>query len=344
MPKTGHALLRAVAEAEEERARAYAQSEAERAALVADGLITEDAEAEHELPTAEAFEGTSIFTPAKGIVVGWHGRGKSAVALELAHSFASGAPLFGLFPCNFEPGEVLMIQTENAQAEMERRMHALRDRDGFDAALPNLLVMRQSAATKIDLSMPVHRERIEKHGIRYLFLDPLYELVGGLDMSNRDMQVPSLMRYLATLQADCGVDVWFTHRGNGAKMSEGIMDSTYLRHHAECVVGVERKDVTGNLYSDFTIYVEPKRYRADYTKQKIALRGKGIGVWEPKAPAASKEAVEAGEPTREELLDMVRVSVKEKPDLTVRARAEELGISKSMMGRRLAALRAEEEH
>src|SRR5205823_534551 len=150
---------------------------------------------------------------------------------------------------------------------------ALRERDDIDAT-PNLLVMQQKRATTIDFSKPMHRDRvlpsksradveevIVRHGIRHLFFDPFYNLCGAADMSDRNMQVPDLTRWLDHLQGAFGVEVWFSHIGDGSKMSDGLFGSKAWRMYAECIVGIERKDVTGNLYSDFTFYIEPKRYR-----------------------------------------------------------------------------------
>ncbi len=121
-----------------------------------------------------------------------------------------------------------------------------------------------------------------------------------------------------------------------------MFGSKYLRMLAEQVIGSER-DVTGHLWSDFTWRMVPKRYRDLYPARSIALRGKGVGVLEPpaKQPLTKEDTDERQAPDHNEALDILRASFKDDPDITLRQREAQTGISKSRLQRLMKTIKAE---
>ncbi len=127
MPDDGYRMLGEERRTREEREQVEqaAQYEAERLAHEAQRLGFVDDERKPTASTVEAFTGTSIFWPTKLLVAGWDGDGKSVTALDLGFSLSAGAPFLGAFENQLAPMRVLFIQTEVADAEMDRRVKAL---------------------------------------------------------------------------------------------------------------------------------------------------------------------------------------------------------------------------
>lgn len=347
LPRVGRELLRTLREqhtADEDARNAVAihRARAEHAGFI---VATTTASASH---TTEAFEGTGIFAPTKAFVSGWEGDGKSALMLEAAFALSTGSPLFGIFPNALPPARVWLIQTEMADAEQERRLDAIKERESVNEA-PNLYRISQEAGCTFDLSQPVHRDRfepsesrlliekrIEEFDIEWLLLDPLYELIGAADISDRNMQMPGIMKWLASLQAR-NVSTLSVIMGDPKRGLDGIFGSKHQRMHTELLVACDRSDVRGTLDSNFTFRVTPKRYRDLYPKTTFRLRGTGVGQWEQIAKPAEDEPTEK---TTTYDTDAIRDSLTNEPDLAVRARSEKLGIPTTTLYRLIKKIEA----
>jgi AAA domain len=288
---------------------------------------------------------------AKGLIPGMDKDGKSAVALELAVSLATGTPMWGIerFDVLVSPAPTMLVQTEvDDETQRFRLAQVLAARS--ESAAPNLIMVPQFQALELDLSLSeeglsqsrAYVERMVKAaGVQWLILDPLYDLIGDADISDRNMQVPGITKCLTRLQA-MGCSVWATTlMGDHSKGVRGIFGSKFLRHWLEGALITRRSSVPGHQeWSDFTITRVARRH--DYADIVIRLRGKGIGTFEERTrePKAERNGTtERQEMTRQEAFGLVRESVADDPDLTVRERAQRVGLPKSTVQRLITALK-----
>jgi AAA domain len=200
---------------------------------------------------------------ASGVIAGRPKDGKSTVAVELAISLWSRTPMFGeqAFPTHSRPAPILYIQQENATDRVQRDLqHVLASRglgqieeeplmelpDGswetlerFEllpypySDLPAFTVLSNQ---QVDLSQQPHRDWLEEcihsRGYRYLFLDPLYMLVGATKITDGGDDLRPILTWLRSLASDTGCGIIFTHhmtnaRGSGNDASS-MMGTTFL--------------------------------------------------------------------------------------------------------------------
>lgn len=251
---------------------------------------------------------------ASGVIGGKPKARKSTLAAELAISLATGTPMFALeeFSVENRPQPVLYIQQENADARVQRdfqRIFAARGlgeicevqedvpvlvggevetetltyesfeytpaAEGWESTLPRFDVMSHAG---FDLSNPEHTawlsEYVKEHGFRYVFLDPLYQLIGVVD--ERDSaELRPLLQYLTQLKNQLGCAVVVTHHMSDKKrggQASALLGSTYIHgwYEAAMLVSSTEAGVT-------TVRVDAQRDIG--TTEEYALYGTGVGRW-----------------------------------------------------------------
>ena len=132
----------------------------------------------------------------------------------------------------------------------------------------------------VDLSLDTMRAalrgRVEEHRYGYVFLDPLYMLVGAVDEIKEAGQLKLILTALTELKNETGCAVILTHhlsdkRRSGSKASL-LLASTYLHAWYEAAVFVEQ-----DKSKTFQVEVDAQRSHGSHLKH--TLKGGGVGHW-----------------------------------------------------------------
>jgi hypothetical protein len=249
-------------------------------------------------PPSWAIEGVWI-EDAKGVIAGMDKDGKTSHALELAVSLATGTPMWGLQAVTTEPCKVMFISPEMTDARLHARLAGVMRARGLSSH-PNVSLMRQAAALRVNLSdenfdsrLELHR-RLTKGGYRYVILDPLYKLIGGADVKDQSNQMPGVFRFLDRLQAE-GCTPIITHLTIDSNLSvRSLFGTKFFRHWLECAL-LTKADRSKTVFNVRTVAV-----RDTEGEQLFKLKGLGLGEWQLRDAELNKtRKAEAGDRTAE---------------------------------------------
>jgi hypothetical protein len=244
---------------------------------------------------------------ASGVIAGRPKDKKSTLAIELAVSLNTGTPMFAnaSFPTIVRRAPVLYVQQENADTRVQRDLQLilaarglgeLREetvafdedevatyqafeytpaRDGWAEALPRFEVLSHAG---FDLSQPDHQSWLEEyvalHSFRYVFLDPLYQLIGTVDEKD-SAQLRPVLAFLTYLKNKLGCAAIMTHHMSdkgGKNEAASLLGSTYIHGWYEAAI------LTRSTESHVvTVKVDAQR-DIGVTAQHV-LMGLGVGRW-----------------------------------------------------------------
>lgn len=173
-----------------------------------------------------------------GILAGLPKSFKSLVATDMAVSLASETPFLGQFQVNSRAaGPVLMVQQENSLALVRDRLLKISNSRGLQTGSASVgeetLEFKPPPSIPIlfyndfgfDMTMPDDRESIEtvirKEGIKTIFFDPLYLMIGGAD-ENISKEIRPVLQWLLRIRNlyNCQVVV-IHHWGKGSPSRGG---------------------------------------------------------------------------------------------------------------------------
>jgi hypothetical protein len=273
------------------------------------------------------------------VVIGGEDKdGKSILRAELAVSLSTGAPFLGIYPTLAEPARVLLLQSEIADEEENRRIDAALAREGVHPPETLMRVARHSSAA-YDLSGSYQdrrriEEAVERGGIDYLMLDPIYLLAPGFGVYGNKPGAEDLLRWLD--QLPCATIL--TALTDGKSLRYSSIFGRALRGWLEVAILVRRRPVRGHpTWSDFDV----RRYaiRDGYPELEIHLRGKGLGNWEERRTDESRDREASA--ARDERLASLRADVAAYPDSTIKERSARTGIPRRSTERLLQVIREE---
>lgn len=297
---------------------------------------------------------------ASGIIGGRPKDKKSSIAVELAVSLWSGTPMFALgdrFPVEVRPSPVLYVQQENADSRVQRDLQLILEarglgelreeevvvsiddtetyqafdytpeRDGWAEALPSFEVLSHAG---FDLSDGRHQAWLEahvsEHGFRYVFLDPLYQLIGGVDEKD-SAQLRPVLQFLTRLKNRLGCAAVVTHHMSdkgGSNEAATLLGSTYIHGWYEAALLTR---------SDETHFVQLKvdAQRDVGVSMAHSLQGLGVGRWFL-SPTAQGQTDSTGRSAprvakKETNVARLRELLAEEPGASTEALAAELGVS-----------------
>ena len=231
----------------------------------------------------------------KGIIAGRDKAAKSTHGCELMISLATGTPMWGLpqFPVISEPAPGFIIQTENADDLLRYNLRQILQARGIspDSILERrLFFMQQYEAINFSLLNDGDQDYLRQRaheGYRYVLLDPLYELVGEADMSDRSGNVPGILAFLTELQTR-GLTPIFTHASTGMSR-DTLFGSKYFRKWIESALFVSWDD------KKKLATINADRVRFGYGIETLPkLQGLGVGRWR----LHTQVAPESSEPKR----------------------------------------------
>jgi hypothetical protein len=308
---------------------------------------------------------------ASGIIAGRPKDGKSTLAAELALSLWSGTPMFGLdeFPVTAKPAAVLYVQQENATARQRRDFQELlavkklgqrvvvdyysaeqmqaagrgneelviehfEIDDYADNLLPPFNLLSHAG---VDLSIDDMRVRlqaeIEREEYKYVFLDPLYMLVGAVDEIKEPGQFKVVLGALSQIKNETGCGIILTHhlsdKGGERNSPSKLMSSTYLHAWYEAALFVHQQDKV------FTVDVDAQRSHGEHLKH--TLLGQGLGKWFYDAHAQDQKDVSGrsspAKTAKELKLALYEQQLTEHPDWTRDDHAKALGVTEKTVRR-----------
>lgn len=200
-----------------------------------------------------------------GILAGLPKSFKSLVATDMAVALASETPFLGEFTVNPRAvGPVLIVQQENSLALVRDRLLKISHSRGLQTGTASI----QSDAIEFqpppdipihfyndfgfDMTMPEDRESIEEtirhYGIKTIFFDPLYLMIGGAD-ENLSKEIRPVLQWLLRIRNlyTCQVVV-VHHWGKGSLDKSGrgvggikLMGSTLIYGWLEAALYLEAK-------------------------------------------------------------------------------------------------------
>ncbi len=167
-----------------------------------------------------ALQGGSI------LIGGEAGKGKSILALQVAHELATGSPFLGLVDV-LRPARVWIVQFEMAPAIYQERV--LKVRDSFPMYAPGYLFISNLPYMPVaeDETQAWLIDRIQTRGIEVLVIDPIYQL--GFTDENDAGSVALVLGGLKNVMAETGVSVILTYhtrkpqQGQGGQRRAGAM-------------------------------------------------------------------------------------------------------------------------
>jgi len=249
---------------------------------------------------------------AMGVIGGAPKNGKSSLALELAITLATGTPFLGLadqFPMRVPPSPVLYVQVENSKGRVQRDLQEVLVARGLgyfeqesvgyvDLAYPGeeeklgeeQFVRRFEPTSDAHANLHVLSnvpmvvehddvrewisEYVKVHGIRYLFLDPLYMLT-AIEYESKSGAIRPLFGFLTGLKSDLNCATIVTHhqtsKHTSGSAASRLLGDTYIFGWYESALFTSR---TGNL---FTLEVDAMRELG--IEDEFTLTGEGIGNW-----------------------------------------------------------------
>jgi hypothetical protein len=308
---------------------------------------------------------------ASGIIAGRPKDGKSTLAVELALSLWSGTPMFGLpeFPVKTKSAAVLYVQQENATARVQRDFQEVMVARGLGKfvvvehhtaeqlraagvkADADLVIQHfepdPALATEglgafdvlshwgVDLSKTAHVDTLLELGVSYdyLFLDPLYMLIGAVDEIKDAGKLKVILTALTTLKNETNCGVILTHHMSGKggqNEASAMLGSTYIHAWYEAALLVRQ-----NKSKMFEVKVDAQRSHGVHLTH--TLKGQGVGRWFYDADAQGQTDAD-GRPSpgsTRRALNLARLAElrDEQPDWSHKQYAAELGVStKSVQG------------
>lgn len=206
-----------------------------------------------------------------GIIAGLPKSYKSLVAFDMAVSIASGRPFLGEYEVNSKGmGPVLMVQQENSLPLVRDRLMKISKNRGLQTGQATVKRGNTVAVTfppslplyfyndfGFDMSIPDDREAIDtlvrEEGIKALFFDPLYLMIGGADENNAKELRP-ILSWLLRLRNLYGCAIMVVHhwgKGNSDKKGRGaggtkLLGSTTLYGWLEAALYLESKITDSN--------------------------------------------------------------------------------------------------
>jgi hypothetical protein len=238
---------------------------------------------------------------ASGIIGGRPKDKKSTLAVELAISLSTGTPMFGnaKFPSR-EHAPVLYVQQENANTRVQRDIQSIlvarglgdfretRYADGEAAFVdfyPRDEWLEEEPArfevlshAGFDLSNSEHGEwlaaYVERHRFKYVFLDPLYMLIGAVDEKDSAPLRP-ILSFLTALKNQLGCAAILTHHMSdkgGGNEAATLLGSTYIHGWYEAAI-LTRSTPDHHV----TLKVDAQRDIGQSLEWN--LQGLGVGKW-----------------------------------------------------------------
>jgi hypothetical protein len=279
-------------------------------------------------------------TGARALIAGEDKDMKSTIMLELALSLATATPLFGLdeFATNAEPVPVLYMQSEVDEVEQQYRYEQTCKARGVTSA-SNLYRVGREVAVDFDFSaLPYEspgrevrtriEQAIERRGFRYLFIDPLYAMIGTADVQGRSGQVIEILNWLDSLQAKLGCTPVITHfiQQGKARSVRSLAGDPYFRYWLEGALLLRRNGTTLAL----TRVAE----RHGYGTKGFRINGEGIGSWSMATPKTDENnAAHAQKQTRQQNIDKLAADLIAHPESTHAERATRTGLGQRTVER-----------
>jgi RecA-family ATPase len=197
--------------------------------------------------------------------------------------------------------------------------------------------------SSVDLRTALY-EHVEAEGYRYLFLDPLYMLVGGVDEKD-SAQLKPILTWLTSLTNNLGCGVILTHHmsdKDGKKVdASALLGSTYIHGWYEAAIFVQR--LTSGLVK---FHVDALRHMG--VTESFVLTGEGVGRWTYQANAQGKKDALGRDNTRKAAQVIRRSKVAElleaDPNVTDAEMAQRFGVSEKTIGRDRVAIAKQTSH
>lgn len=173
-----------------------------------------------------------------GLIPGPSQSGKSFIAINLAHSLATGEPFFGVTPD--EKGGTIILAAE-AAGTLRRRLAALGEEDALPISVTGVSALgARGALESLEGDLRVEMDRIAAvHGmpVRLLVLDTL-NASGLVDDENDNTKAAWAMKALEILGLKLGVLVLATH--HPAKGGRGVRGAGAWFNSADVVIEIVR--------------------------------------------------------------------------------------------------------
>jgi hypothetical protein len=199
-----------------------------------------------------------------------------------------------------------------------------------------------------DLSQREHREHLRAYvlerGFRYVFLDPLYMLVGRAKVTDGGDELRPMLSWLTALRNETGAAVVLTHhmsdKADASNEPASMLGTTFIHGWYESALLTRRGED-----SVFSVKVDALR---DMGYQRtLTLRGCGVGHWyftpgaQEATDSAGREAprVSGKETKKAQLADVLAAH----PEYSYDQLAEATGLKRSTVGRYVKELRADED-
>jgi len=251
---------------------------------------------------------------AAGVIGGRPKDKKSTLAVELAISLASATPMFNLeqFRTVAPVAPVLYIQQENANTRVQRDFQKIlaarglgefteeqiqigetREGDPIYETLvdfnPTFVNQAESFGTEpprldvlshagMDLSQEEDRvwlvDHVRHEGFKYVFLDPFYQLIGGIDEKDSAPLKP-LLTFLTCLKNDFECAAILTHHMSdkgGKNVASSLLGSTFI--HAWYEAALFTRSTSDHMV---TVVVDAQRDMG--TTEEQVVQGEGVGKW-----------------------------------------------------------------
>lgn len=236
-----------------------------------------------------------------GIIGGTPKTRKSTLSMEMAVSFATGSKFLGLYPVLQDPAPILMVQEENTRSRVRHELEAIfagRDLlswapiDKHQPELGDEAVWSESSRFKrldimsangFSLTNSTHlqwlADHIIKHEYKYVFMDPLYMIGGGIDI-NKAAEVVPVLRTLTKIKDEFGCAPILVHHMSGKStddpraMGARLMGTTFLHGWYEC--GVFPTRATKDNPNTLEVFTE---FRDKPAPEPFVLDAQAPGKW-----------------------------------------------------------------
>lgn len=248
---------------------------------------------------------------APGIIGGRPKAGKSTLSLELAVSLWSGTPMFNhpAFPsASREP--VLYIQQENANSRVQRDLQAIMAARGLGtqraeshwaeehpgvpetavevwsdvfepapetAHLPAFGLLSHAGldlSKREDVQWLAHH--VQERGYRYVFLDPLYMLVGSVKVTDGGDELRPILTSLTAMGETLDCTFILTHhmseKENAPLDASSLLGSTFIHGWYAAALMVAQ-----DAGHSFRVKVDAQRDFGE--SRELVLQGLGVGSW-----------------------------------------------------------------